>query len=144
MWKYKGYHLPQDIGLLISLFFLLIYYSLLLQSTSIQGILNRIARLENSPKKQHISITDSEIMLDKVWRGCNFFLSRVFRTRKPCLRRTLVMYRWCCRYSIKTNVIIGICKKGTAINGHSWLLINGTPLKEDMEMLKKYTPMIER
>lgn len=144
MWKYKGYHFPQDIRLLVGLFFLLIYYSLLLRFVSIQGILNTIARLENGPKKQHGSITDPELMLDKVWRGCNFFLSRIFRTSKPCLRRTLVMYRWCCHYGIKTNVIIGICKKGTAINGHSWLLINGTPLKENMEVLRKYTPMLER
>jgi len=144
LWKYKGYHFPQDIGLLVGLFFILIYYSLLLRFTSIQNIFNRITRAGNNPNKQYGSMTDPEIMLDKVWRGCNFFLCRVFRTRKPCLRRILVMYHWCCRYGIKANVVIGVCKEGTAINGHSWLLINGTPLKEDMEVLRKYTPMLER
>ena len=144
MWQYKGYHFPQDAELLVVLFFLLIYYSLLLRFTSIQNILNRITRTGNNLKKQYRSTTIPEIMLDKVWRGCNFFLGRVFRTSKPCLRRTLVMYRWCCHYGIKANVVIGVCKDGTAINGHSWLLINGTPLKEDMEVLRKYTPMLER
>jgi hypothetical protein len=143
LWKNKGYYFPKDIGLLAGLFILLVYYSLLLRFASIQDILNRITRLKNSPKKRD-SIIDPEIMLDKVWRGCNFFLRRVFRSTKPCLRRSLVMYDLCCRYGIKTNIIIGICKEGTSINGHSWILIDGIPFKDDIELLRKYTPMLER
>ncbi len=142
--EYKGYRFPQDIGLLVGLFSLLIYYTLLLRFTSIQNILNRFTRAGNNLENQYGSMTDSEIMLDKVWRGCNFFLGKVFHTRKPCLRRTLVMYHWCCRYGIKVNVVIGVCKEGNVINGHSWLLINGIPLKENLEGLRKYTPMLER
>ena len=139
--EYKGYRFPQDIGMLAGIFFLLIWYTLLLRITSIQNILNRITRSGN---KQYRSLTDPEIMLDKVWKGCNFFLGRIFQTKKPCLRRTLVMYRWCNRYGITANVVIGVYKKETVIYSHGWLLINGTPFKEDLKVLRKFTPILER
>jgi hypothetical protein len=144
LWKYKGYDFPQDIGLLAGIFLLLIWYTILLQFTSMQNILNRITPSGNRLKKQYLSMTDPEIMLDKVWKGCNFFLGRIFRTKKPCLRRTLVIYRWCCLYGMKANVVIGVYKKETAIYSHSWLLINGTPFRENLKILNKFTPILER
>jgi hypothetical protein len=85
----------------------------------------------------------NEKVMDKMWRGCNFFLYRILRTKKPCLRRTLVMYRWCCRHGVNAHAVVGVYREDKSLKGHSWLLVDGIPYRENEEELKKYTPMLE-
>ena len=93
---YKGYRLPRDLGLLTGLFFLLIYYSLLLRFKSLPDILAALRKNIDQGSLVEARLEDRQV-LDKLWRGCSFILIRIFRTKKPCLRRALVLYSWCCK-----------------------------------------------
>ena len=81
--------------------------------------------------------------LEKIWKACNFFLIRGLRTYKPCLRRTLVLYDWCCRKGFEAEVMIGVYKQDSALKGHSWLILEGVPFREETEELEKYTVMLK-
>ena len=142
MWRYKGYDFPRDLWLLVETFSCLIYYTIVPSFMPVEDILAGIRRGKNQPVSQQLS-PERRIAMDKVWRACSFILHRLFRTKRPCLRRTLVMYRWCRTHGIDAKAVIGVCKEGAKIAGHSWLLVNGVPFAENTEELKKYIPMLE-
>lgn len=139
---YKGYRLPRDLGLLTGLFFLLIYYSLLLRFKSLPDILAALRKNIDQGSLVEARLEDRQV-LDKLWRGCSFILIRIFRTKKPCLRRALVLYSWCCKHNIKSTVVIGFFKNGRELTGHSWLIVNGLPFNENPADLEKYITVIE-
>lgn len=137
---YRGYRFPKDAGLLAGLFFLLAYYMTVIQFIPVPHILGGISKTKKDGRK--ITAQDM-IMLDKMWRGCGFLLKRVFLTDKPCLRRTLVLYRWCRGQGLDARAVIGVCKEDMGIKGHSWLLIEGKPFNEEEAELEKFVPMLE-
>lgn len=137
---YRGYRFPKDAGLLTGLFFLLAYYSVMINFMPVPRILRGLSEIKKDGRK--ITAADM-MMLDKMWRGCGFFLKRVFHTDKPCLRRTLVLYRWCRGQGLEARAVIGVCKEDGGIKGHSWLLIEGVPFNEEPADLEKFMPMLE-
>lgn len=137
---YRDYRFPKDAGLLAGLFFLLAYYSVKVQFTPVPSILSGLSALKKSERK---TTAEDWLMLDKMWRGCGFLLKKVFLTDKTCLKRTLVLYRWCCRQGLEARAVIGVCREGREIKGHSWLLIEGKPFHEEQAELEKFVPMLE-
>ena len=136
---YRGYRFPKDAGLLVGLFFLLAYYSVKIQFIPVPRILRGLPQKKDGRK----IATEDMMMLNKMWRGCSFLLKRVFLTDKHCLRRTLVLYRWCRGQGLDARAVIGICKEDGGIKGHSWLLIEGKPFNEEQADLEKFMPMLE-
>lgn len=141
MIKYHGYNLPGDLLLLTNLFVQLYGYSVLLLFRPVPQLIEA-ARKDLSPDSLREAQVDELIVLDKMWRGCGFILSRIFRSQKPCLRRSLVLHRWCCRRNIDATVVIGVHKNGRELKGHSWLIVNGQPFGERPDILAEYIPMI--
>lgn len=139
--KYKGFLLPYDIGLMLVVFLGLIKYSWLASRTPMPLLLQRIS---NSGTESKLNATTTELIeLDKRWRSATFFLRRLFRTDRPCLPRTLVLYEWCCIRGLEAKAVIGVHKDKGALTGHSWLLLADQPYHEDMEFIKNYTIMLE-
>lgn len=142
MYSYKGFMIPRDAGLLCSVFFFLIYYSLMLKLLPVQKIL--------SPGPQNIPARgrkaglpgSSEVVLDKIYRASTFFLKRVWRTEKPCLKRALALRRWCLRSGIECGMVIGVNKSEGILKSHAWLEIDSVPFREDPEILSTYTPIM--
>lgn len=139
--EYKGYRVPQDLGLLAGLFFLLVYYSLFLQFLPVPRLIESARRNLRQESLREADSSDKE-NLDKIWRGCGFILDRLFRTSKPCLRRTLVLHRWCCKQNIASTVVVGFLKNGRELKGHSWLLVNGEPFGERPADLERYIQVL--
>jgi len=138
---HKGYRLPHDLPLLSSVFFLLTYYTMLLKMSPIQDVISLIER-NCSPNKLKTETSPSEyIVLKKVYRAATFFIRRIWRSSRPCLRRTLILHRWCCHYGILSKVIIGVHKKDSNLKSHAWLEIDGQPFMEKQERLSIYTPI---
>jgi hypothetical protein len=137
--QYRGYSLPRDLGIVVSVLVLLCYYTFLLRLRPLPVILERIR--SGGPKR---SCTDKDLAeLEKVWRGGSYFLRKLFGTDKPCLRRTLVLYRWCARRRLEAGAVIGVKKEGGELAGHSWLLLEGRPFKENEEELRQYVSVLE-
>jgi len=141
--KYKGYELPRDLPLIISALLWLIYYELLIHLKPLPVILTKIRNI-NADAPPALSKEQTEIILDKLWRACGFWMSRVLKNPRPCLRRSLVLYRWCRKHGVESKVVVGVDKDGAALKGHAWLWVQGRIYREDPDALAKdYTVMLE-
>lgn len=139
--KYKGFLLPWDLGLIMVILLRLINYSWLASRTPMPLMLQQIRNKGTGLKLT--ARTEDLIELEKRWRSATFFLRRFFRTDRPCLPRTLVLYEWCCKKGLEAKAVIGVQKDKEALTGHSWLLLEGEPYHEDLDILKNYTIMLE-
>ncbi len=128
--------MPWDMGLLAGVLLLLMYYSLLVRLRPLPWILARIK--SGRAKKQ-----GDQDELAKIWRASGFFLRKFFRTDKPCLRRSLVLYHWCCQRGIEARVIVAVKKEDGELKGHSWLEVGGFPYREDVDELRQYVSVME-
>lgn len=143
MWKYKGYEIPQDLPLITTALVKLLYYEMMIRFQPLPVILAKIreVNVDNSPA---LSTERTEIILDKLWRACGFWMSRTLKNPRPCLRRSLVLYSWCRKYGVESKVVIGVDKDGDALKGHAWLMVKGRIYREDPDALARdYTVMLE-
>lgn len=143
MWRFKGFCFPADLVLLLRICWLSTYYGALIKMRPMPLILLHIQSLAGS----HAMIVQPDCRqletMDKIWRGTTFYLTRIWRSPRPCLRRSLILYRWCCLHGIPARIVIGVRKEQGDLQGHSWLLLNGMPYHESLEDLAKYTIVLE-
>jgi len=141
--KHKGYKLPQDAPLIIGALSHLIYYEMMIHLKPLPVILTEIretSHAESSPLLQE----EAMIKLDKLWRACGFGMARLLRNPRPCLRRSLVLYRWCRKHGVESRLFVGVGKDNDVLKGHAWISVNGQVYREDPELLaKEYTVMLE-
>lgn len=143
MWKYKGYEIPSDLPLIIAALVNLLYYEMMLRFRPLPVILAKI-REPNDDTSPVLSTKQTEIILDKIWRACGFWMSRVLKNPRPCLRRSLVLYSWCRKHGVESKVVIGVDKDGDVLKGHAWLWVQGRIYREDPDALARdYTVMLE-
>jgi len=143
LWKYKGYDLPQDVPLIIGALCELFYYEIMIHSRPLPKILAGIREMGNEVS---FSSLPAEVMvqLDKLWRACGFWMSRLLKNPRPCLRRSLVLYHWCRKNGVDSKVVVGVDKNGDKLKGHAWLCVYGHVYREDADALaKEYTIMLE-
>jgi hypothetical protein len=76
--------------------------------------------------------------LDQVRRYSNFIATVILRSRRPCLLRCLVLYRYCRGRGVPVSIHFGIRHGTDGLQGHSWVSLDGTPLFEEEEMLQAY------
>jgi len=145
VWQYKGYHFPRDIYLLAWIGVLLLYYDCLIRFRPLPDILKKIhshnkLRLESDSRPP----TEAQLQtMDKIYRGATFWLTRIGRSMRPCLRRSLVLYHWSAAQGLCSRVVIGARKDGSDLLGHSWLMLDGCPFNEEPELLAQYTVFLE-
>lgn len=143
MWCWKGFDLPRDLVLLGRSFFLLAWYSTRLRYRPCQDILKGIAGLERTERGGRRPGDRGRETLEKIWRSLNFYLYRVCHSKKPCLRRTLVLYHCCRRLGLEARAVVGVCKENDELLSHAWLLLEGAPFHENPGMLARYTSILE-
>jgi hypothetical protein len=143
LWKYKGFALPKDLPLIAAALVKLLYYETLIRSRPLPAILTNI-REANADISPVLSAEQTEKILDKLWRACGFWMARVLKNPRPCLRRSLVLYDWCKKHGVESKVIIGVDKENDILKGHAWLYVQGEVFREDAaELAKNYTVMLE-
>lgn len=143
MWQYRGFVLPQDLKMLVRIIYLTFFFTFLLKRKAFWKILERFPRRFQEQNMEPVHDQQDYILLDKVWRGATFMLCHVLRTKKPCLRRTLILYHWFCNSSLGIKASVGICKEGNILKSHAWLIVNGVPFRENLKELDKYSPILE-
>jgi hypothetical protein len=114
--------------------FWLAWYSIQLRLHSPLAIIERINVLPRG-----VSKIDSREQLDKLWRLLSFTQRYVLRDGKPCLRRSLVLYRWSIRRDLPAGIAIGLRRIPDGITGHAWLLLEGAPYRENEAYLRQLT-----
>jgi len=128
-------HLPPFIWVLVWL----PYYSLLIRNRPMPDILAGLSRCCAISGKRG----NERAELDRIWRIVNFILKRVFRSSRPCLIRSLLLYRWCREHGLDGEVAIGVYKTATGLKGHAWLILEGLPFHEDKSSIAQYTLMLK-
>lgn len=76
--------------------------------------------------------------LDRVWRYSHVIVTSLLRSRRPCLLRSLVVYRYGCKHGIPVSIHFGVRPGMDGLEGHSWVTLDGTPLGESEEGLRLY------
>ncbi len=144
----KGFNLPWDLPLLAGMPLQVAYFTLLLRRHQFRELINLVEnscsksgheQLETSNRLNAIEQTE----LDKVYRATTFVLQRILRSNKPCLRRSLITYRWCRRRGFEADIVIGVKKTDGKLESHAWLVIDGQPYQENVEELNKYTQITD-
>lgn len=140
---YKDYNFPGDLLLISKVFWQTLFYRRLVHRKPLPEILADIIEVPSDKNKRKILDPLEQEELDKINRAANFLLLKILHVEKPCLPRSLVLFRWCSLNAIEAKIIIGVKKAERLLQGHSWLLIEGKPYHEDLQYLEEYTIMLE-
>jgi hypothetical protein len=132
---------PEALRLLAWSFLTLLKVALLLRNRRLPAILKDLERPcdHNSdratPRQYH---ADS---LSRVWRYSHVIVTTLFRSRRPCLLRSLVVFRYGCKYGMPVSIHFGVRTGMEGLEGHSWVTLHGNPLCESEETLRSYVPV---
>lgn len=138
---YKKYEFPKDVPLILSALLWMAYFEIIIRLKPLPDILSSIRNLKTS---RTVSSEEAMIKLDKLWRACGFWSMRLSRNPRPCLRRSLVLYRWCKKRNVESRLFVGAGKDGKTLKGHAWISVYGTLYREDpVELGKNYVIMLE-
>ncbi len=144
----KGFDLPWDLPLLAGITLQVAYFTLLLKRHQFGDLVALIENSCNTAGRKQLEVQErldstEQAELDKVYRAASFVLRRLLRSKRPCLRRSLVVYRWCCKHGLAADIVIGVKKTGGKLESHAWLLIDEQPYRENLDELAKYSPIID-
>lgn len=139
--KLKGYDLPQDGLLLLDLLRQLLTIDLAIRRRALPDIVGDIRREANCWPEPD-AVTEA-MQMDKIWRGCGFWLRWLFFGNRPCLRRSLVLFRWRLRHGLPVKLLVGVDRQQGELKGHAWIEIAGEAFREDETRLKDYVVMLE-
>lgn len=137
----KGYDLPQDGMLLLDLLRQLLVMELAVRRRPLPEIVADIQR--ETKCRQKPDMAAESLLMDKIWRGCGFWLRWFFFGNRPCLRRSLVIFRWRVQHGLPVKLLVGVDRRQGELMGHAWLEIDGAPFREDALRLKEYVVMLE-
>jgi len=131
---------PEALRLLVWSFLTILKAECLLRATSLTALLRRFGRGSS------FTVTHRETTLglgggslDRIRRYSNFIAKVLLRSRRPCLLRCLVLYRYCRKGDIPVSIHFGVRQGSNGLEGHSWVSLHGKPLFETEEMLRSYS-----
>jgi hypothetical protein len=131
---------PEALRLLVWSFLTILKAECLLRATSLTALLRRFDPGPSCTVTRHeITLGSGEDSLDRIRRYSNFIATALLRSRRPCLLRCLVLYRYCRQGDIPVSIHFGVRQGSTGLEGHSWVSLHGEPLFETEEMLRSYT-----
>jgi len=76
--------------------------------------------------------------VEKMAKFADFILHRVFRSRNPCLLRSLLLFRYLRASGEEVSIVFGVRDGEKTLQGHAWLLRGGKPLLEEEESSGEY------
>ncbi len=139
--QYKGYDVPGDLLLIMKVFALVMHYRRAIHKEPLPDLIEEIKG--GGGGSLRLITAPDQARLEKAARAADFLLLRVMGTAKPCLPRSLALLHWCREQGIRAEIAIGVKKSEDLLEGHSWLLLEGQPYREDPEHLAEYTIMME-
>lgn len=130
---------PEALRLLAWSFLTILKAEYLLRATGLPTLLRRFGRGPSSGATQReTSPRPYGGSLERVRRYSNFIAMALLRSRRPCLLRCLVLYRYCRKAEIPVAIHFGVRQGLNGLEGHSWVSLDGVPLFETEEMLQTY------
>jgi hypothetical protein len=131
---------PEALRLLAWSFLTILKAECLLRATSLPALLRRFGRGSSfAVTHRETTLGPGGDSLDRIRRYSNFIATALLRSRRPCLLRCLVLYRYCRKGDIPVSIHFGVRQGSTGLEGHSWVSLHGKPLFETEEMLRSYS-----
>lgn len=122
------------IGIACQMFFYSVLIRSLLQVLNIRTVLKLV---EPGKKRQY-----DAMVLEDCRRALNFFLLHVFKSKKPCLVRSIALYRRARMMGAPVKIVFGVNAENKTLAGHAWLEENGIPFMEKSELPEAYNRML--
>jgi hypothetical protein len=131
---------PEALRLLAWSFLTILKAECLLRVVDLPTLLGRFGRGPSSAatRRENPPYANSD-SLERIRRYSNFIAIGLLRSRRPCLLRCLVLYRYCRRQALPASIHFGVKQGEDGLQGHSWVSLHGAPLFETGEMLRSYT-----
>ena len=130
---------PEALRLLGWSFLTVLGAAALVRTLSLPTLLSHFSR-RSSRRFERKTLVKSDIRsLDRVRRYSHAIIISLLRSRRPCLLRSLVLYRYCCKQGVPIAIHFGVKSGSNGLDGHSWITLDGAPLFETSETLRPYT-----
>jgi transglutaminase superfamily protein len=68
--------------------------------------------------------------------------SRFVPARENCLERSLVAYRYLGKADADPELIVAMRREDQSVLGHTWVVVDGSPINEGSERLEGYIPVV--
>lgn len=111
----------------------------LVRTLPLPTLLSHFGRQSSRRSERKALVTPDIRSLDRVRRYSHAIITSLLRSRRPCLLRSLVLYRYCWKQGVPIAIHFGVKSGSNGLDGHSWITLDGAPLFESSETLKPYT-----
>lgn len=111
----------------------------LVRALSLPMLLSHFRR-QSSRRSERKTLVKPDIRsIDRIRRYSHAIITSLLRSRRPCLLRSLVLYRYCWKQGVPIAIHFGVKFGSNGLDGHSWITLDGAPLFESSETLRPYT-----
>ncbi len=112
--------------------------AVLVRIRTLPALLCYLTRAAHPYTSQTARIEPDFRSLDRVRRYSHVIITRLLRSQRPCLIRSLVLYRYCWKRGVPASIHFGVKAGMDGLKGHSWVTLDGTPLGESEEGLHPF------
>lgn len=130
---------PEALRLLAWSFLTLLRVAFLLRTDRLPAIVRDLTRPRNHHSAGVTSRRRDLDALDLVWRYSHAIMTTLLRSKRPCLLRSLVAYRYGCKHGIPVSIHFGVKPGIKGLEGHSWVTLQGRLLCESEDGVRSYT-----
>ena len=127
---------PRKLGLFLKVLVSIPVLRLLLAGMKIPRLLESLDRA--SRKREPFGPPELE-WARLAWKYVNFLLLTCLKVQRPCLLRSLVLFRLFRKAGLQAKIHMGVKRNGPLLEGHSWLSLNGDLLLEENDPQMTYT-----
>lgn len=110
----------------------------LVRTLPLPKLLSHFSRRSSRRSERKTLVTSDIRSLDRVRRYSHAIITSVLRSRRPCLLRSLVLYRYCCKQGVPIAIHFGVKSGSNGLDGHSWITLDGALFGESEEVLHSY------
>ena len=121
---------PADIFLFIRIFFSLLLLKMLLGMIKLPKLLRSL-----EPRKRTVI---NAARIERISKFSDFFLHRILRSSNPCLLKSLILFRYLRMMGMDIKIAFGVKDESKGLQGHAWLVSNGSYYLEKEDPLKEY------
>ncbi len=130
MYDLSYFKRPVNTLLFLQVFFSLLVIQFLLYFLTAQRLLEHL-----SPSK---TIAYDRFRIEFLKKSANFFLTKLFRSKNPCLLRSLFLFRHLKMMGMDIQVAFGVKDDLTGLKGHAWLVLKGKYYLEKHDPKEEY------
>jgi len=112
--------------------------AVLVRTLPLPTLLSHFSRQPSRRSERRALIKPDSYSLDRIWRYSHVIVTSLLRSRRPCLLRSLVVYRYGCKHGIPVLIHFGVRSGSDGLEGHSWVTLHGAPLYESEDGLRSY------